>query len=103
NSYERLICRLFEGYSGLRDQLAPQGEVVAVDLEEPLGRGALGGVAVALQLLQHFWALERRVHFLAQPLDDWARQLRRAEHTGPLAHGDLRHAGLGDGRHVGSE
>src|SRR5262245_23422435 len=94
------FCTLLERDAGFLHQLAPELEVDAVDLQHPLGRRALGGVAVALQLFDHVGAPHRDVHFLVQALDDLARHFRRAEDPGPLPDRHLGHSPLGEGGHV---
>src|SRR5260221_4392983 len=70
---------LLQWNPGLFDQLAPEREVVSVDLRQALGGRALGGITVALQLLAHVGAVHRRVHLFVQARDDLARQFRLAE------------------------
>src|SRR5262245_15532920 len=94
------FCTLLERDARFLDEAPPELQVGAVDLEQPLGRRALGGVAVALQLLDHFRALHCDVHFLVQPLDNLARHFRWPEDAGPLPDRHLRHAAFGEGRHV---
>src|SRR3954469_22243637 len=91
-----MVFSLFERQLCVGDQLAPEREVLAIGLQQPLGRRAFGRVAVALHLVDDVGPLDRGVDFFIQPRDDFARHFGRAVDAGPLAHADLRHAGLVD-------
>src|SRR4051812_21478463 len=66
------IAASVERDAGLGDELAPERQVVAVDLQELLRRRAVGDVAVALHALDHVLALDHGVQRFAQALDDLA-------------------------------